>query len=181
MEPNTVMRVALYCRVPTSDQNCDMRLSELREYAARRGWQIIGEFIDLGVSGAKDSRPQLDRMLKDAHARKFDAILVWELDRFARSLKMLVTAIENLTHAGVSFVSLRDNLDLSSPSGRLMLHLLGAMSEFERELIKQRVNAGIKAAKARGTCFGRPTRWVNADKITALRKAGVPGSRSRKR
>jgi predicted site-specific integrase-resolvase len=138
-----IARIALYARVSTlNGQNPEMQLAELREYAQRRGWVISGEYTDLGISGSKDSRPQLNRMLEDAHARKFDAIAVWKLDRLGRSLKHLVTTIEDLQAYSVSFVSLRDNLDLSTPAGRLMMHIIGAMAEFERSLIQERVVAG---------------------------------------
>jgi DNA invertase Pin-like site-specific DNA recombinase len=138
-----IKRIALYARVSTlNGQNPQLQLDELREYAQRRGWTIAGEYVDLGVSGAKDSRPDLNRMLADAHARKFDGIAVWKLDRLGRSLKHLVTTIEDLQAYNVSFVSLRDNLDLSTPAGRLMLHIIGAMAEFERSLIQERVVAG---------------------------------------
>ena len=171
----TIARIALYARVSTlNGQNPHLQLDELREYAQRRGWTIAGEYVDLGVSGAKDSRPDLNRMLADAHARKFDAIAVWKLDRLGRSLRHLVTTIEDLNYYGVSFVSLRDNLDLSTPAGRLMLHIIGAMAEFERSLIQERVVAGIAAARKRGVRMGRPTRYVSAMKIRAMRDAGVP-------
>lgn len=172
---HSTVRVALYARVSTMNgQNPEMQLAELREYAARRGWTITSEYVDLGVSGSKESRPELNRMLKDAHARSIDAVLCWKLDRLGRSLKHLVTTIEDLTAYGVAFVSLRDNLDLSTPSGRLMLHIIGAMAEFERELIRERVSAGIQAARRRGARIGRPRVYANADKVRALRAAGVP-------
>jgi DNA invertase Pin-like site-specific DNA recombinase len=170
-----IARVALYARVSTlNGQNPQLQLAELREYAQRRGWEVSAEYVDLGISGAKDSRPQLNRMVEDAHARKFDAILVWKLDRFARSLKMLVTSIEDLNAYGVAFVSLRDNVDLSTPTGRLMLHIIGAMAEFERGLIQERVIAGIASAKSRGVRFGRPKVYVSSLKIKRLRDAGLP-------
>ena len=175
-------RVALYARVSTlNGQNPDMQLSELREYALRRGWTVSGEYVDLGVSGSRSSRPELNRMLKDAHARSVDGILVWKLDRLGRSLKHLVTTIEDLAAHNVSFVSLRDNLDLSTPSGRLMLHIIGAMAEFERELIEERVTAGIAAARKRGCRIGRPKVYVSTDKIRHLRDAGVPWRQVAKR
>ena len=171
----TIHCVAIYARVSTlNGQNPDLQLSELREYAERRGWVVTGEYVDLGVSGSKESRPELNRMLKDAHARKFEAILVWKLDRLGRSLKHLVNTIEDLNAYGVSFVSLRDNLDLSTPAGRLMLHVIAAMSEFERELIKERVVAGIASAQRRGVRIGRPRVYVSAEKITRMREAGTP-------
>jgi DNA invertase Pin-like site-specific DNA recombinase len=181
MEP-TISRVALYARVSTlNGQNPEMQLAELREYAGRRGWTITSEYVDLGVSGSKESRPELNRMIKDAHLRRFDAVVVWKLDRLGRSLKHLVTTIEDLAAYGVTFVSLRDNLDLSTPSGRLMLHIIGAMAEFERELIKERVTAGIHAARKRGVRIGRPKAYVSSDKVRELRNAGVPWRQVAKR
>ena len=170
-----IARVALYARVSTlNGQNPEMQLAELREYAQRRGWEVYSEYCDLGISGAKDSRPQLNRMIADAHARKFDAVVVWKLDRLGRSLKHLVTVIDDLEHYAVAFVSLRDNIDMSTPSGRLMLHLLAAMAQFERSLIQERVVAGIASAKSRGVKFGRPKVYCSALKIAALREQGVP-------
>ena len=175
MDAPIIKRIALYARVSTlNGQNPEMQLAELREYAQRRGWEVTDEYVDLGVSGSKESRPELNRMLKDAHARAFDAVVVWKLDRLGRSLKHLVTTIEDLSCYGVTFVSLRDNLDLSTPGGRLMMHLLGAMAEFERELIRERVSAGIAAARRRGVRMGRPRVFVSAMKVQALRDAGTP-------
>jgi DNA invertase Pin-like site-specific DNA recombinase len=135
-------RVAIYARVSTlHNQNPEMQLAELREYASRRGWEITAEYVDLGVSGSKESRPELNRMLAAAHSRVFDAVVCWKLDRLGRSLKHLVTTVD-LSAYGVAFISLRDNLDLSTPSGRLMMHIIGAMGQFERELIKERVSVG---------------------------------------
>ena len=113
-------------------------------------------------------------MLAAAHARAFDAVVCWKLDRLGRSLKHLVTTIEDLSAYGVAFISLRDNLDLSTPSGRLMMHIIGAMAQFERELIKERVSAGMHAARKRGSRIGRPRAYANADKIRALRAQDVP-------
>jgi DNA invertase Pin-like site-specific DNA recombinase len=170
-----IKRIALYARVSTlNGQNPQLQLDELRQYAQRRGWEVYSEYVDLGISGAKDSRPQLNRMMADAHARKFDGIAVWKLDRLGRSLKHLVTTIDDLEHYGVAFVSLRDNIDMSTPSGRLMLHLLAAMAQFERSLIQERVVAGIANAKSRGVRFGRPKVYVSALKVQQLRDAGVP-------
>ena len=121
------MRVALYGRVSTLDkgQDVNMQMRELREYVGRRGWEIAGEYSDEGVSGAKESRPQLNRLLADAKQRKFDAITVWKLDRFGRSLKHLVMTLADLESLGIAFVSLRDGFDLSTPSGRLMFQIIG--------------------------------------------------------
>lgn len=175
MIDSTIVRVALYARVSTlNGQNPEMQLGELREHAQRRGWVIAGEFVDLGVSGARESRPELNRMLKAAHARECDAILCWKLDRLGRSLKHLVNVIADLQAVGVAFIALRDNLDMSTPSGRLMFHVVAAMAEFERSLIRERVTAGIHAARARGKRIGRPRVYVSADKVRAMREVGMP-------
>jgi len=149
-----------------------MQLTELREYAGRRGWSVLEEYVDKGVSGSKESRPALNRLMKGACRRKFDAILVWKIDRFGRSLKHLVNALAELAALGVAFISLRDNLDLSTPSGRLMFQIIGAMAEFERALIQERVRAGIRNAKAKGIRVGRPRVIVDALRIADLRGQG---------
>jgi DNA invertase Pin-like site-specific DNA recombinase len=150
-----------------------MQLEELREYAARRGWQVVDEYVDEGVSGSKESRPALNRLMIDVHRRHFDIVACWKVDRFGRSLKHLVNALADLDAYGVAFVSLRDNLDLSTPSGRLMFAVIGAMAEFERELIQERVRSGIKAARARGKRLGRPRQYINMDRVTDLQAAGM--------
>jgi DNA invertase Pin-like site-specific DNA recombinase len=166
-------RVALYARVSTSNgqQDPEMQLRELREYAKRRELTIVGEYVDR-LSGSKESRPALNQLMADASARKFDAVLVWKLDRFARSLKHLVNALAEFEALGVAFVSLRDNLDLSTPSGRLMFQIIGAMAEFERSLIQERVRAGLRNARAKGKRLGRPRTVVDAAKVAALRAEG---------
>ena len=168
-------RVALYARVSTNGhgQDPEMQLRELREYADRRGWSAVEEYIDRGVSGAKASRPALNRLTADAQRRKIDTVLVWKLDRFGRSLRHLVNAIAELEVLGVAFVSLRDNLDLTTPSGRLMFQIIGAMAEFERSLIQERVRAGLRNAKAKGKKLGRPRVYVDESKIEALRGSGA--------
>ncbi len=147
----SLLRVALYGRVSTLDkgQDVNLQLNELREYSEHRGWKIAGEYVDNGVSGAKESRPELNRLLADAKRRKFDAIAVWKLDRFGRSLKHLVMTLADLESLGIAFVSLRDGFDLSTASGRLMFQIIGAMGEFERNLIRERVRAGMAHAKAK--------------------------------
>jgi DNA invertase Pin-like site-specific DNA recombinase len=175
--PLTIARVALYARVSTCNgQDPEMQLRELREYAARRGWEIAAEYIDHGVSGSKESRPQLNQLMADAHRRKFDAVLVWKIDRFGRSLKHLVNALADLGAYGVAFVSFRDNLDLSTPSGRLMFQIIGAMAEFERSLIQERVKAGLRNARANGKRFGRPRVEIDAVKVAELRRDGLSWS-----
>jgi DNA invertase Pin-like site-specific DNA recombinase len=149
------MRVALYARVSTlNGQSPEMQLAELHEYTSRRGWAIFGEYVDHGFSGATQSRPELNRLMADAHMRHFDVVLCWKVDRFGRSLKHLVNALADLDSYGVAFVSLRDNLDLSTPSGRLMFQIIRAMAEFERSLIQERVRAGLRKREAQGEGFG---------------------------
>jgi DNA invertase Pin-like site-specific DNA recombinase len=168
------MRVAIYARVSTTNgQSPEMQLSDLREYASRRGWEVFAEYVDNGVSGAKESRPELNRLMAAAHRRDFDVVLCWKVDRFGRSLKHLVNALADLDSYGIAFVSLRDNLDLSTPSGRLMFQIIGAMAEFERSLIQERVRAGLRNAKLRGKILGRPRRIVNGDEIARLREQGA--------
>ena len=166
--------VALYSRVSTNHgQDPELQLRELREYAASRDWKIVQEYTDQGVSGSKDSRPALNRLMSDAHQRKIDAVLVWKLDRFGRSLRHLVNALAELEALGVAFISLRDNLDLSTPSGRLMFQIIGAMAEFERSLIQERVKAGLRNAKAKGKRLGRPCADVDKAEVEALRASGA--------
>lgn len=171
--PAAINRVALYARVSTlNNQDLEMQLAELREYAGRRRWEVVEEFTDLGVSGCKESRPALNRMMSDACRRRFDAVLVWKIDRFGRSLKHLVNALAELSALGVAFVSLRDNIDLSTPSGRLMFQIIGAMAEFERALIQERVRAGLRNARAKGRRLGRPRVVVDASRVAFLRSSG---------
>jgi DNA invertase Pin-like site-specific DNA recombinase len=172
--PLIISRVALYARVSTHNgQDPEMQLRELREYAGRRGWEIIGEYTDTGVSGSKESRPELNRLMVDVHRRRFDAVLVWKIDRFGRSLKHLVNALADLVAYGVAFVSLRDNIDLSTASGRLMFQIIAAMAEFEISLTKERVKCGLANARAKGKILGRPRRVVDATRVATLRASGV--------
>jgi DNA invertase Pin-like site-specific DNA recombinase len=168
------LRVALYGRVSTLDkgQDVNLQLNELREYSERRGWKVVGEYADEGWSGAKESRPALNRLLGDAKKRKFDAIAVWKLDRFGRSLKHLVMSLADLESLGIAFVSLRDGFDLSTPSGRLMFQIIGAMSEFERNLIRERVRAGMAHAKAKGRTLGRAKVHVDMVAVEARKAKG---------
>jgi DNA invertase Pin-like site-specific DNA recombinase len=166
-------RVALYARVSMLvGQNPEMQLTELREYAARRGWRVVNEFVDR-ASGAKEQRPALNRLMADARQRKFDIIAVWKLDRFGRSLRHLVNALAEFEALGVAFISFRDNLDLSTPSGRLMFQIIGAMAEFEGALIRERVRAGLEYARSKGKRLGRPRVLVDPAKIAALRASGA--------
>jgi DNA invertase Pin-like site-specific DNA recombinase len=150
-----------------------MQLSELREYASRRGWVVAGEYVDEGVSDSKDSRPALNRLMADAHRRRFDIVACWKVDRFGRSLKHLVNALADLDSYGVAFVSLRDNLDLSTPTGRLMFQIIGAMAEFELSLTKERVKCGLVNARANGKQLGRPRRVVSHAQLVQMKSAGA--------
>ena len=150
-----------------------LQTRELQQFAVARGWHIAGEYVDAGVSGARDSRSELNRLMADAKRRKFDAVLVLKLDRFGRSLRHLVNALAEFESLGIAFVSLSDNLDLSTASGRLMFQIIGAMSEFERALIQERVRAGIRNARAKGRRIGRPRVAVDAARIAALRASGL--------
>jgi DNA invertase Pin-like site-specific DNA recombinase len=151
-------RAAIYARVSTANNGQDPTLQtrELREYCERRGWSITSEYVDIGVSGSKEKRPELNKLITDAHRRRFDVVLVWKLDRFGRSLRHLVNSLAELESLGIDFVSLRDNLDLTTPSGRLMFQIIGAMAEFERALIQERVRAGMRNARSKGRRIGRP-------------------------
>ena len=175
MAAHSIARTALYARVSTANngQSPEMQLRELREYCERRSFEIAGEYTDIGVSGSKDSRPELNRLMADAKQRRFDAVCVWKLDRFGRSLRHLVNALADLESLGVSFISLKDNLDLSTPSGRLMFQIIGAMAEFERSLIQERVKAGLRNARAKGKRLGRPRKVVDASQIARLRAQGL--------
>ena len=168
------MRIAIYARVSTLNkgQDIDMQTNDLHSMCESKAWIIVREYIDKGISGSKSSRPQLDKLMADAAAGKFDAVLVWKLDRFGRSVRHLVNAIAELESHGIAFISLKDNLDLSTPSGRLMFNIIASMAEFERELIRERVKAGMKNAKAKGKAIGRPALGIDRDHIVALRSAG---------
>jgi DNA invertase Pin-like site-specific DNA recombinase len=170
----TANRVALYSRVSTHHgQDPELQLRELREYAEARGLTIVQEYTDVGFSGSKDSRPALNQLMADARRRRFDSVLVWKLDRFGRSLRHLVNALAELEALGVAFVSFRDNLDLSTPSGRLMFQIIGAMAEFERSLIQERVKAGLRNARAKGKKLGRPRTAIDESRVEKLRDAGA--------
>src|SRR5215470_17771677 len=168
------MKIAIYARVSTADkgQDPEMQLRELREYCERRGWTVSAEYVDVGVSGSKDSRPQLNRLMADAKRRKLDTVLVWKLDRFGRSLKHLVAALGEFEALGIAFVSLRDSFDLTTPAGRLMFNMVASFAEFERDLIRERVRAGIANRRAKGFSVGRKPVSIDSAKLNALRSEG---------
>jgi DNA invertase Pin-like site-specific DNA recombinase len=169
------MKVALYARCSTNNghQDPEMQLRELREYCERRGWQVTGEYVDVGVSGAKEKRPELDRLMTDAHRRKFDVVVVWKFDRFARSVSHLLRALENFVALGIEFVSLSEQMDTSTPTGKMVFTVLGAVAELERSLIVERVKAGLRNARAKGKRFGRPSLTVKPSEVAALRAQGL--------
>src|SRR5215469_15506603 len=164
-------RVALYARVSTNDQNCDLQLRELREYTAARKWEIAGEYVDTGWSGSKANRPELTRLMADAAKRKFDCVAVWKIDRFGRSVLHLNQQIATLTSHGIRFIATSQSLDTdqSNPTAALLLHILSAVAEFERSMIRERTLAGIQAAKAAGKVIGRPKRVFRRDEVVRLR------------
>ena len=165
------MRAAIYARVSTLDQQPENQLQELRRYVEARGW-TGQEFVDHGVSGTKDRRPALDRLVADARRRKVDTVVVWRLDRLGRSLKHLVTLLDDLQALGVGFVSLGEGIDLQTPAGRLQLHILAALSEFEKARIVERVQAGLARARRQGKRLGRPYVEVPRERLTAVE--GLP-------
>src|ERR1700745_3723927 len=168
-EPSN-MRAAIYARVSTNNgQDPHMQIRELREYCKRRGWDIEGEYVDTGVCGAKEHRPQLDALLAVCRKRRVDAVVVYRYDRFARSLRQLVNALEEFRSLGIEFISLHEGVDTSTPNGRLVFGIFVSIAEFERELIRDRVKSGIAAAKSRGKRLGRPRVSVDAARIAVLR------------
>jgi DNA invertase Pin-like site-specific DNA recombinase len=168
------MRAALYARVSTvgHGQDPEMQLRELREYCQRRGWTIAGEYVDVGISGTKQKRPELDRMLTEAHRRKFDAVVVWKFDRFARSVSHLLRALETFNSLGIEFVSLSEAIDTATSAGKLVFVVLGAVAELERSLIVERIRAGLRNARAKGKRLGRPRRLLDVARIGRLRAQG---------
>lgn len=168
-------RAALYARVSTlrHGQDVGLQLEELRQVAAQRGLLVVQEFVDGGVSGAKASRPALDRMMADVQSGRIDVVLIWKLDRLARSLRHLLLLVDQLNAAHVSFVSLRDpGIDTTSPGGRLMLQILGAFAEFERDLVQERVRAGVRRAQAAGKHCGRRRTELDLRPALALLREG---------
>jgi putative DNA-invertase from lambdoid prophage Rac len=165
------MKTAIYARVSTTDQNCELQLGELREYVARRGWEPAQEYVDAGFSGAKASRPALDRLMAAAARREFDCVLVWKIDRFGRSVLHLSQQLAALASYGVRFMSVSQAIDTdaSNPSSRLLLTVLAGVAEFEREIIRERTLSGVHAARAAGKVLGRPQRVFRRDEVVRLR------------
>ncbi len=162
---------ALYARVSTLEQNCEVQLEDLRRYAAQR-FALYRECIDVGVSGVQRHRPQLDALRKDARKRLFDVVLVWKFDRFARSLKHLIESLDEFSALGIDFVSYTEGVDTTTPSGQLLFHIVGAVAQFERDLIAERVRAGMAHAKSLGKHIGRPRAKVDVEAVKDLRSQG---------
>ena len=165
------MKAAIYARVSTVDQEPENQLAEVRRYVQARGWTAV-EYVDRGVSGAKDRRPALDQLLTNARRRRFDVVVCWRLDRLGRNLKHLITLLEELQVLGVAFVSLPEGIDATTPAGKLQMHILGAIAEFERERIRERVLAGLQRARSLGKRLGRPEVVIPVERL--VRVAGLP-------
>lgn len=168
-----IFKVALYARVSTVNhgQDPELQLRELREYCKMRGWEIFAEYVDT-ASGAKESRPQLDRLMKDAGRKRFGAVIVWKFDRFARSVSHLLRALETFKTLAIEFISLTEGVDTSTPMGKMVFTVLGAVAELERSLIVERIRAGVRNAKAKGKHCGRPRRIVDITAVRARMAAG---------
>jgi DNA invertase Pin-like site-specific DNA recombinase len=167
------MRAAIYCRVSTNEQSSRMQLDELRAHCQRRAWEVVGEYIDEGISGSKKSRPGLDKLLAAAREKSFDTVLVYRYDRFARSLRHLVNALADFEEWGIQFVSLHEGVDTTTPNGRLVFGIFASIAEFERELIRERTRSGMRNAQARGVHCGRRAKSIDIDRVRELRRQGV--------
>ena len=177
---NEIKRAAIYVRCSTAEQETALQETELQEYCERRGWSCV-LYRDKGQSGAKNDRPALNSMLHDLRRRKFDVVVVWALDRLARSLKQLLTISEECRLLGVDLVSLRQNIDTTLPAGRLTFQILGAVAEFERELLRERVKAGMAQARRTGKHVGRPARRLfHAAEVERMRELRLQGTSVRK-
>lgn len=168
------MKVALYARTSTIDrgQNPEVQLKELREYVSHREWEVINEYIDC-ISGVKSKRPELDQLLKDLRRGKFHAVVVVRLDRLGRSLKHLITLLNEFQERNISLISLKEGIDFGTSTGRLMFHIIASLAEFERDLIRERVKAGLQYARSKGVRIGRPSSNVNVEAVYALREEGM--------
>jgi DNA invertase Pin-like site-specific DNA recombinase len=170
------IRAALYARVSTNEQNTKAQELELKAYAKQRGWTVIRVYADRGISGAKDNRPALLELMSDCRRRKVDVVLVWKFDRFARSLKHLVTALEEFKRLGIDFISATEGIDTTIPSGELVFQIFGAIAQFERTLISERVRSGLASARKQGKRLGRPAiRELNQTEIKKVRADRASG------
>ena len=172
MASSRPLRAAVYARVSTHDQEVENQLGELRKYVLARGWEAR-EYVDEGVSGAVEQRPALDELVGDAKRRRFDVLVCWRLDRLGRSLKHLITLLDDLQALGVAFVSLAEGIDATTPAGKLQMHILGAISEFERARIAERVRAGLARVRREGRRLGRPPVQISQDAVESVRGLSV--------
>ena len=166
-------RVAIYARVSTLDQSTDSQLLDLRRYVSDRGWQLHQEYCDNGVSGTKEARPALNDLMADARKRRFDVVLVWRFDRFARSTKHLILALEEFKGLGIDFVSYQENIDTSSPLGGAIFTIISAVAQLERDITAERVRAGLRRARESGKQLGRPRVAVDVEKVREMRAEGM--------
>jgi DNA invertase Pin-like site-specific DNA recombinase len=166
-------RAALYCRVSTVDQHPETQLGELQQFAANKGFQIVGEYTDHGYSGVRARRPELDRMMDDARRHRFDVLLVWSCDRLARSTKHLLQTIDELNGMGIQFLSQREAIDTEGPLGRAILVIVSAMAELERCIIIERVRAGMRRARLEGRQIGRSRLDVDRQQVIDDRRSGM--------
>jgi DNA invertase Pin-like site-specific DNA recombinase len=168
-----VKRAALYLRVSTVDQHPETQGLDLRRFAGERGYEIVQEYVDHGVSGMKVRRPALDQLLKDAHRRRFDAVIVWSCDRLARSTKHFLQVLDELNELGIQFLSQRETIDTEGPLGRAIVVIISAIAELERSLIVERVRAGMRRAKLEGRRIGRTPLDVDREEVVRDRLAGL--------
>jgi DNA invertase Pin-like site-specific DNA recombinase len=165
-------RCAIYTRVSSDSQKVDAQEHELREFAKRRGWIVHKVYSDQGISGAKESRPALNQLMRDCRRRDFAIVAVWKFDRFARSVKQLVTSLDEFHSLGIDFVSLTEQVDTTTPMGTLVFHVLGAVAELERSLVRERTVAGLKEARRKGKRLGRPPINVSTNLIARIKAEG---------
>src|ERR1700693_5056658 len=164
------MRIGIYARVSTKDQSCELQVRDLRTYCTARGFDLVREYVDVGQSGAKDSRPELNKLMDDARKRQFDAIVVWRFDRFVRSTKHLLSALEEFRCLVIQFISYQENIDTRSALGQALFTIVSAVAQLERDLIRERGTAGIRNARANGKKLGRPKRQVDREEIGKLQR-----------
>jgi DNA invertase Pin-like site-specific DNA recombinase len=172
MSPNQTKRVGIYARVSTHEQNIEMQLTDLRRYSLSRGWNIHKEYLDEGISGSKASRPLLNALMADARRRSIDIVLVWRFDRFARSSKQLALALDEFQHLGIDFVSFQEQIDTSTPMGKMVFTLMGAVAELERNIIIERIHGGLRRAKEKGKTFGRPRVEIPPERLSDMQQKG---------
>lgn len=170
---DSIMTVATYLRVSTREQEVENQRLDLLKYVQFCGWHVVQEYADVGVSGSKNRRPELDRMMADARRRKFKVVLVWKFDRFARSVKHLIDALHEFRELGIRFVSLQENVDLGTSLGQAMFAIIAAIAQLERDLIRERIMAGLRRVRAEGRKLGRPAKELDLPKVLEFRAQGM--------